>query len=414
MKKLFSVICAVLLLIPMRVSAANTITFTPPIFLQEWSGTSGNFTIPYSAYYRLTLSGAQGSSYGGGEGGLGITQTKTLWLREGTQVKYQCAQQATLNTSVDVMHITAGDSSKLWFDNVLQATSSGGQGVHYSNIAPNGCNNVKLYEGGNDSFATYPVHWHTGNKNTYGGCYTTPVYHQHTGAFAVHGDSISPVHDDKTYGYITDWEWNGVKLSDDILTPVDGKGYVQLSSALAGTVTAARVDGCFEYFRCPGSWYSLYAQPQTDHGLWDHNAACSYIDHNTTRPFTLAISPIRYDTGDLMSSTCPYILCRRICGKTTASIDSYLPSCGYQQGQIVGIQSQVVGSSDNTWVCDSSAQNNKGAGKFSIQLVEQNRLGYATDDVSSLTYKNNVANLVVYQDPKTNEHYALFVKHTQH
>lgn len=29
MKKFFSVICAVLLLIPMRVSAANTITFTP-------------------------------------------------------------------------------------------------------------------------------------------------------------------------------------------------------------------------------------------------------------------------------------------------------------------------------------------------------------------------------------------------
>lgn len=30
MKKFFSVICAVLLLIPMRVSAADTITFTPP------------------------------------------------------------------------------------------------------------------------------------------------------------------------------------------------------------------------------------------------------------------------------------------------------------------------------------------------------------------------------------------------
>lgn len=30
MKKFFYVICAVLLLIPMRVSAANTITFTPP------------------------------------------------------------------------------------------------------------------------------------------------------------------------------------------------------------------------------------------------------------------------------------------------------------------------------------------------------------------------------------------------
>lgn len=29
MKKFFSVICAVLLLIPMRVSAADTITFTP-------------------------------------------------------------------------------------------------------------------------------------------------------------------------------------------------------------------------------------------------------------------------------------------------------------------------------------------------------------------------------------------------
>lgn len=89
--------------------------------------------------------------------------------------------------------------------------------------------------------------------------------------------------------------------------------------------------------------------------------------------------------------------------------------CGYLQGQIVGIQPQAIGYSDNTWVADEEpVQDNAGAGKFSIQLVEQDRLYYNSGIVNSFTYRNNVANLVVYQDPKTNEHYALFVKHTQH
>ena len=80
------------------------------------------------------------------------------------------------------MNINAGETSKLWFDDVLQATSSGGQGTYASNIAPTGCNSVKLYQGGNDNVATYPVHWHKGNQNTYGDCYTVAVYrHEHNG-----------------------------------------------------------------------------------------------------------------------------------------------------------------------------------------------------------------------------------------
>lgn len=337
MKKFFSVICAVLLLIPMRVSAANTITFTPPIFLQEWSGTSGNFTVPYSAYYKLTLSGAQGSSYGGGEGGLGITQTKTLWLREGTEVKYQCSPQAQRTMSGGVMNINAGETSKLWFDDVLQATSSGGQGTYASNIAPTGCNSVKLYQGGNDNVATYPVHWHTGNQNTYGDCYTVAVYrHEHNGG---------------CYGHVCD----------------GGCHYVE---------------GHYDWV------YDDNDDGEDTHG-WHKKWIPAHTEHSGNQGLVCGGSPPN-------------------------TFDHWGLGCGYAQGQIVGIQPQVIGYSDNTWVADSSAQDNAGAGKFSIQLIEQDRLYYANGLVNSLTYRNNITNLVVYQDPRTNEHYALFVKYTQH
>lgn len=348
MKKFFSVICAVLLLIPMRVSAANTITFTPPIFLREWSGTSGNFTVPYSAYYKLTLSGAQGSSYGGGEGGLGITQTKTLWLREGTEVKYQCSPQAQRTMSGGVMNINAGETSKLWFDDVLQATSSGGQGTYASNIAPTGCNSVKLYQGGNDNVATYPVHWHTGSSLDGSGCYFKEECWYKYFRPQWHFGPVDSHHNDSDYD----------------------NGHA----------------GCYTYCKECHASAPLGQAPECHAGMW--TTGIFYRYHGVGDP--------------------------PVAGAETGSNRKFFLGCGYENGQIVGIQPQVIGYSDNTWVADSSAQANAGAGKFSIQLIEQDRLYYANGLVNSLTYRNNITNLVVYQDPRTNEHYALFVKYTQH
>ena len=250
--------------------------------------------------------------------------------------------------SGDVMHINAGETSKLWFDDVLQATSSGGQGTYASSIAPTGCNSVNLYQGGNDNVATYPVHWHVGSALDGSGCYFK---------------------EECWYRYFRpQWCWGSLEGKHNDSDYDNGHA------------------GCCMVCKECGDTSPLGQVPDCHKGVW--TTGIFYRYHGIGDP--------------------------PVAGAECGSNHKFFLGCGYENGQIVGIQPQTIGYSDNTWVCDSSAQNNKGAGKFSIQLVEQNRLGYNTGDISSLTYKNNVANLVVYQDPKTNEHYALFVKHTQH
>lgn len=239
--------------------------------------------------------------------------------------------------SGDVMHINAGETSKLWFNDVLQATSSGGQSTYAREIAPANCNHVKLYQGGNDSVATYPVHWHKGNQNTYGDCYTVAVYrHDHNGG---------------CYGHVC--------------------------------------DGACHYVEGHYEWVYNDNDDGEDTDGWHKKWIPAHTDHSGNKGLVCGGNPLN-------------------------TFDHWGLGCGYENGQIVGIQPQVIGYSDNTWVADSSAQDNAGDGKFSIQLVEQDRLYYDSGLANNLTYRNNVANLVVYQDPKTNEHYALFVKHTQH
>lgn len=337
--------------------------------------------------------------------------TKTVWLKEGTNVSFELGSKGSCTSSNGVVTVTGGEPSKLWYDNKLQAQAGGGQGAIGKTIADSNVTSIKVYSGNNASSSSAGVHRHAGNPNAYGGCYVTPVYHQHTGAFAVHGDSISPVHDGKTYGYISDWEWHGRALKPEDNVSADGKQYVPLSAVLAGSETAVRVDGCFEYFACPGQWFSTMVVGQGQDGNWDHEARCSYMNHGTQRPFNWGISPIRYEPGDMMAPVCPYILCRRICGKTTASVDYYQLGCGLQQYQILNATPMPVGSSVNTWNADTAVQSNQGDGKLSIELVEQGNLSYLNAKTRGAYYLNDIVHIMIMEEPKTKVHYAAFVKH---
>lgn len=344
MRKLISLLCAVLLLTPLRVSAAEPLSFTPPYFAKNWSGQSGEFTIPYSAYYKLTLSGAQGSSYGGGEGGYGIVQTKTLWLKEGTKVKFECGNVGVRTIASGVMSIAGGSSSKLWFDGVLQAQSSGGQSVCNSEIAPTGVAQVRLYSGGNDRVVTYPVHWHTGSATDGSGCYFKEECWYSYFKPAWHDCPVDSHHNDSDYD-------NGHH-------------------------------GCYMYCTECGDSSPLGQMPECHTGCWTTGIFYKY-----------------HGVGD-----------PPVAGASNGSNHKYFLGCGYEDGQIVGVSSQSLGTSVNRWQADSSEQSNTGAGKFSIQLIEQDRLKY-TSTVNKVSYLNNGVGLVIYEDTRRNERFAVYVKH---
>ncbi len=62
-----------------------------------YSGASKTYTVPYSGYYTLTLTGAQGGNYSTYTGGLGGRTTATMYLKAGEVLTYNIGSQAGYN-----------------------------------------------------------------------------------------------------------------------------------------------------------------------------------------------------------------------------------------------------------------------------------------------------------------------------
>ncbi|MCM1218636.1 MAG: hypothetical protein NC548_29455 [Lachnospiraceae bacterium] len=168
MRKLTAIISALafFLFSAMPVQAANPLVLTPPYFTSTWTGNSWEFTIPYSASYKLTLSGAQGGHYGNVEGGRGITLTKTIWLKEGTVIKGTAGTTpGTYTQSGSIVSVYGGGNSELYIDG-QKTVAGGGQGTSAGIAITNNVDYVRVYAGNNTGYnQSSSVHWHGGNKN---------------------------------------------------------------------------------------------------------------------------------------------------------------------------------------------------------------------------------------------------------
>lgn len=143
--------------------------------------------------------------------------TKTLWLKEGTVVKFECGLSGgTYAISGSTLTIKGGQPSKLWFNNVLQAQAGGGQGAVNNTTAPSGVTAVVWYNGNNTQSSTSSVHWHTGSPSSPGGCYQY-TKHSHTGSCPTHVETEQYYYQDDACsicharwgGQSNDWSQSG-------------------------------------------------------------------------------------------------------------------------------------------------------------------------------------------------------------
>lgn len=102
----------------------------------------------------------------------------------------------------------------------------------------------------------------------------------------------------------------------------------------------------------------------------------------------------------------------RICGSVSRSGDPscyhFHWSCYLEDGQIVPMEPAPAATSTGDW--QDLGQTNTGAGKFTIQLVEQNHLDYSDKNVTVPLYQNVPLHLVV-MEYTTGEHYVAYCKH---
>lgn len=154
------------------------------------------YVAPFSGFYTLTAIGAQGESYGNYAGGLGGSITASIWLSKGEQISYNIGTQAGYNCGGIGSSYGNGGGMTSVSSALKQPLLIAGGGGGASNQYPGGeggstASNTKTsyggslgvgggggYQGGTGGEVVMHYHTavcrhaHTGNQNTYGGCYT--------------------------------------------------------------------------------------------------------------------------------------------------------------------------------------------------------------------------------------------------
>lgn len=162
----------------------------------EYTGASGSYTIPYTGFYRLTLQGAQGGSYGSFCGGMGGEVSAVIYLEKGEKLEYVVGGQNGYHGggTGSAYGNGGGYSSVSTTDRGIILIAGGGGGAtaqsngyaggsHLGNIAGNQGENGMAgggggYQGGaggnviTHNHTSSCKHVHSGNSTVYGGCYT--------------------------------------------------------------------------------------------------------------------------------------------------------------------------------------------------------------------------------------------------
>lgn len=164
-----------------------------------FSGENGTYVVPYSGFYTLTLTGAQGADYGSYLGGKGGMVQGTIYLEKGEKLTYVLGGQngfsgggtgnpygngggfsSVSNAKNGTLLIAGGGGGASNLENggaggsLAQVIStgngqdgvSGGGGGYKGGIA----GEIEVHE-----HTDVCRHTHTGSPTSYGGCYTIPI-----------------------------------------------------------------------------------------------------------------------------------------------------------------------------------------------------------------------------------------------
>lgn len=164
-----------------------------------FTGSSGQYTVPFSGIYTITLSGASGEDYGGFEGGKGGKVNATVYLEKGERLLYELGgQNGYPNGGSGNLYGTGGGGSVVSTERtgILLAAGGGGGASVASNGGAGGlrehlvssaqgedgeCGGGGGLQGGVSGMVNIHEHTgecrhlHTGSPEVYGGCYTLPA-----------------------------------------------------------------------------------------------------------------------------------------------------------------------------------------------------------------------------------------------
>lgn len=161
-----------------------------------YTGRPGSYQVPYTGFYQLTLTGAQGSGYGGFQGGKGGLVQGTFYLVRGETLTYDLGgQDGYHGGGAASVYGVGGGYSQLYSDRqgLLMIAGGGGGATEVQNGMPGGSSQKNIsgnsgesgkagggggYQGG--SGGTWVIHQHnescrhlhTGDAVNGGGCYT--------------------------------------------------------------------------------------------------------------------------------------------------------------------------------------------------------------------------------------------------
>lgn len=335
------------------VFAAEPVTLTPPYFTGTWTGTSWEFTIPYSGYYKLTLAGSSGGTYKStGGNGVVLTTKNSVYLSKGQKLSGDAGVVPSYDLTGTKMVVHGGNSTNLYIDDTLYLKAAGGNATTVSPMDA-AVDDLHLCRGNDESEVTPIVHWHQDLNHTgitLGTTFQYTVYSMTdpTGCYvgAGHNHNVifaCPNHQERCDGYIY---FDGANSTTKTWCP----DYPGASSG--------------GYQRLPAS----------------QSTQCTHCGYSEKRD------------GDIYGRwECPNHVLKWDCGSPT---NTWQCRCGYAQGQVLSSLDGIANSYDPSSVCNS-AISNQGSGYFTIQLAEQGAIYMSNQQVQRLAYLNRFYNVVV-------------------
>lgn len=165
----------------------------------DYCGQSSSYTVPFSGFYKLTLSGAQGGNYLNRAGGLGGKVWAYVYLEKGEKLEYTIGGQNGFNGGgVGTTYANGGGYSIVTNEKrgVLLVAGGGGGALPGANGYAGGTEASVMetcdgesgasgggggYQGGHAGILEFHkhteacAHAHVGSATAYGGCYTVEV-----------------------------------------------------------------------------------------------------------------------------------------------------------------------------------------------------------------------------------------------
>lgn len=213
-----------------RVNSANDISSVLNVEqVYTYSGTGGQYTVPYTGLYTLTAQGAQGKSYGSYAGGYGGKVTGNFWLKQGEVLTYNIGGQNGYNGGGNAtLFGNGGGMTSVISDQkgILLIAGGGGGAYSHGNGEPGGSNtNVVSGSNGQQGMAG-------GGAGYQGGTAGERTVHRHTADCAV-SRSILSSFKDSSYFYedANEDNWSvGRKSAEKV--PVEGFSTLHFSGYL--------------------------------------------------------------------------------------------------------------------------------------------------------------------------------------